>query len=257
VVQSARTRPAEDQDDPRRWRGPSALIDLEDPKLRLRVRAITQLCNSEREKALAIYTFVKRMPISQRIRLRQSKPRDVLAAGRGDAPEKALLLVAMLRAAGLPARMRYICVRGEILRGIASSAREAFRPLVEVWLQGRWLQDDTYIFDAAYMAAARQKLKGRGWDWGYGIHVDGAMLWDGYGSAYVGGAPTAGNPMVVGDLGVYSDPLQFLASRSFTARRSRLARLLQWTVLAPLMERAFRAWRQDSGAAALRSRSPS
>jgi hypothetical protein len=191
------------------------------------------------------------------MRLRPSKARDVLDVGHGDAPDKATLLVAMLRAARLPARIRYICMRGEILRGITSKARQRFRPLLEVWLDGRWLQTDTYIFDAVYMAAARQRLKDQGWDWGYGIHVAGAMLWDGREHAFVSGPPHPGNPMVIEDLGVFSDPSQFLSSRRFSGTRARLARLLQWSFVAPAMDRAFRNLRDEGGTAALRARTRS
>ena len=52
---SARMPLADGEDDPQLWLRPSALLDLEDPKLRLRVHALTQLCKNEREKALAIY----------------------------------------------------------------------------------------------------------------------------------------------------------------------------------------------------------
>ena len=41
------------------------LLDLEDTRLRLRARALTQLCQTEREKALAIYGFVKRIPFAK------------------------------------------------------------------------------------------------------------------------------------------------------------------------------------------------
>ena len=61
---------------------------------------------------------------------------------------------AMLRLAGLPARVRWVTLAGDILRGIPGSMREVDRPLVEVWLQDQWLRTDTFIYDAACMAAA-------------------------------------------------------------------------------------------------------
>ncbi len=254
VAQHARPHVAVEQDEPRLWLAPSPLIDLEDPKLRLRVHALTQLCKSEREKALAIYGFVKRLPMAKRFRLNPNSARGVLDAGRGDAPDKATLLVAMLRIAGIPARIRYLAVRGEILRGITSVVRQAVRPVVEVWLHDGWVQNDTYIFDAAYMAAARQRLKERGLEWGYGIHVAGEMMWDGYQHSYVTGRAPDQDPMALGDLGVFDDPSQFIAARSSRGRHMRIARVLQWSLLAPRMERAIRELRDDPGDAALRPR---
>ena len=95
--------------------------------------------------------------------------------------------------------------------------------MVEVWLHGRWLRTDTFIFDPACMAAARQRLRDLGWEWGYGIHVNGHMLWDGYEDAFLGGVPTECDLMVVRDLGVFHDPGQFIASRAFRRHVTRRA----------------------------------
>lgn len=234
-----------DDDQPGHWLAATSLLDLEHPKLRLRVRALTQLSKGEREKALAVYGFVKRMPLARRIKLRHRPAHAVIQAGRGDSSEKATLLVAMLRAAGIPARMRYLEFRGEILRGLTSRVRQPVRPLLEMWLHGRWLRTDTFIFDAAYMAAARQRLKEQGWEWGYGINVGGAMLWDGWDNAFVGGRPIQDDPMVVADLGAYHDPQDFSGSRAFREHRPPLARMLQWNVLSPLMQRGIRRLRDE------------
>jgi transglutaminase-like putative cysteine protease len=233
-----------DEDQPRHWLGGSRLLDLEDPRLRLRVRALTQLFTDERGKALALYGFVKRLPLARRFRLRLSTARQVIDAGRGDANDKATLLVAMLRASGIPARIRYLQIDGEILRGLTAKVSKPIRPVVEAWLHGRWLRTDTYIFDAAYMAAARQRLKDDGWERGYGIHVGGAMVWDGYDSAYVGGMPTTEDPMVLGDLGVYHDPQDFVASPAYLQRHRPLVRLLHWNLLVPSMQRGIRRLRE-------------
>ena len=98
------TRAPHAQDDPGLWLASTGLLDLGDPLLRLKAHSLTQLCKSEREKALAIYGFVKRLTLSKRIKLRHRTARQVLDAGQGDADDKATLLVALLRAAGIPAR---------------------------------------------------------------------------------------------------------------------------------------------------------
>lgn len=238
--------PPADQDDPRRWLASSRVLDLEDPKLRLRARSLTQLCKTDREKALAVYAFVKRIPFAKPIKLRLHTAREVVEAGRGDAPDKATLFVALLRIAGVPARIRYIALRGEILRGLTTGMSQAARPVVEAWVQGRWARTDTYIFDAPYMAAARQRLKDQRWEWGYGIHVAGHTLWDGAHDAFVGGMPTEADPMVVEDMGVYHDPQEFVASKAYRDNHPRLARALHWNVLSPMMVRAIRELREDT-----------
>lgn len=243
MPQSAPPAPDLGVDDPQLWLGPSRLIDLEDPKLRLRVHSLTQLCNNDREKAIAIYGFVKRLPLARRFQARPQTAREVFDFGSGDAPEKATLLVAMLRIARLPARMRYVMLSGEILRGIAAGMTQAARPIVEICLNERWLRTDTYIFDPACMAAARQRLRDRGWEWGYGIHVNGHMLWNGREDAFLGGVPSECDLMVVGQLGVYHDPAQYQRSRP-TRRHSRL-RALYWNMVAPFVDGAYRSLRNE------------
>jgi len=237
--------PPADVDAPSHWLGTTPLLDLEDPKLRLRGRALTQLCKNDREKALAIYGFVKRLPFAKPFKLRLHTAREVIDAGRGDAPDKAVLIVALLRLVGIPARLRYIELRGDILRGLTTNIVSAARPMLEAWLNGRWVGTDTYIFDAVYMAAARQRLKDNDWEWGYGIHREGHSLWDGAAPAYLGGTPTAEDPMVLADLGVYHDPLLFISSDAYKNNHPRVGRAVQWNMLAPLMDRVVRDLRDD------------
>lgn len=236
---------AADADEPQRWLVATPLIDLEDPKLRLRVRALTQLCRNEREKALALYGFVKRLRFTPRPGLRPWTAREVFDAGCGGANEKATLLVAMLRIAGIPSRIRYVVTSGEIHRGIPAWLREADRPLVETWLQGRWLRTDTYIFDGDSMAAARQRLRERGWEWGHGIHVGGAAGWNGMESAYLGGVPIECDLMVLRELGLVRDELDYRA-RSRPGLHLRVLRLLHWGLLVPAASRAWRRLRHHA-----------
>ena len=236
--------PHEGIDDPERWLGSSPLLDLEDPKLRLRVRSLVQLCKNDREKALAVYGYVKRLPLTRRLKLRALTAREVHDAGRGDSPDKATLLVAMLRIARVPARLRMVAISGEILRGVAPGLKEAYRPVLEVFLQGRWLRTDTYIYDAACMAAARQRLKDLGWEWGYGIHVNGNMVWDGHEDAFVGGVPTECDLMVTADLGLFNDAGHFHASRSYRGQFT-LWQSLRWILIAPLVDWGLRNLRNE------------
>lgn len=239
-------------DDPGRWLASSPILDLEDPRLRVRAHAITQLCKTEREKAMAIYGFVKRLPFAKPIKTRLHTAREVFDAGKGDAPDKATLLLALLRLVGLPARIRYVELNGEILRGLTSNVASAARPVAEIWLASRWVSTDTYIFDAGYMAAARQRLKDQDWEWGYGIHRNGHAIWNGFDNAFVGGFPTDQDPMVVADLGIFGDPLEFVTSETYRRNHPRLTRALHWNLLAPMMDRAVRDLREEGapGAAA-------
>jgi hypothetical protein len=237
--------PPADADDPRLWLGPTPLLDLEDPRLRVRAHSLTQLCKTEREKVLALYAFVKRLPFTKPLKLQHRSARQVLDAGRGDSPDKATLLVALMRSAGIPARMHWYELNGEVMRGLVPSLASGGRPAVEVFTQGRWVGTDTYIFDASYMAAARQRLRDLGWTWGYGIHRDGAAIWNGLEGAWVGGSMPSDDPMVLDDHGCFHDVQAFVDSQAYRKRHRQLTRSLQWNMMAPLMERAIRELRAD------------
>ncbi|WP_298924158.1 transglutaminase family protein [uncultured Ramlibacter sp.] len=232
-------------DAPERWLSASALLDLEDSRLRLRSHALTQLCTSERDKALAIYNFVKRILYGRPFKLRLRTARQVFDASQADAPDKATLLVALMRSAGIPARLRYIELRGEILRGLTSTMSNISRPLAEIWLGDRWVSVDTYIVDAAYMAAARQRLKDRDWEWGYGIHRNGQSVWNGMDDAFLGGKSTAEDPMVVRDLGVFHDPQHFVESAIYSQMHPRFSRAVHLNILVPTVGLAIRDLRAE------------
>lgn len=230
---------------PRHWLGSTPLLDLDDPRLRLKARALTQLCKNEREKALAVYGFVKRLPFAKPMKLRLRTAREVLDAGCGDADDKATLFMALLRAAGIPARLRYVELRGEMLRGLVDSMASANRPVAEIWL-GRWVRTDTYIFDAAFMAAARQRLKDHGWPCGYGITLAGHAIWTANDDAFLGGVPTEGDERVKRELSVVSDPRQLVASRAWRRSYRALTRGLRWNFVGPAMRRVIRELRQEA-----------
>lgn len=171
------------------WLSSTPLMDLEDPALRLRVQSLTQLKTTRRAKVLAVYAYVKRLKLGMRVMRRHRTATEVLRAGGGDAAEKATLFVAMLRLLGVPARVRFVSLRAGMLW-------RPERPLVEAWTGERWAATDTYILDPNHMAAARQRLRDKGLDYRHGIHVRGAITWDGLGDAYVSGHAPEHDPMV-------------------------------------------------------------
>jgi hypothetical protein len=237
-------------DRPQDWLGTTPLLDIDDPKLRLKARSLVQLSRTERDKALAIYRFVKRLPYTKRIKLAYPTARGVLNARGGDGDDKVTLLIALMRSAGIPARVRYMEMRGEMLRGLIPGNTPAARPLAEFWLGGRWVRTDTYIFDAEYVSAARERLKANGWRCGWGIHIDAQLLWDGKNDAFLGGVPAELDPMFTRVLCVVSDPLELvqISLRGKGLRYSRPLRALHWNALAPAMSSAISELRASAGA---------
>lgn len=242
---------AEVSEDPSDWMDSTQLIDLHDTKLRLKAKSLTQLSRTDREKALAIYTAVKRITFAKPVKLRLRTAHEVLRAKRADAEDKATLFVGLLRAAGLAARLRYIELHGDILRGLTTAIASAGRPVVQVWLDDRWRSTDTYIFDAHYMAAARARLRALKWDWGYGLHRTGDALWDGMEDAYLTGDDHMAADISMGVLGWFHDPYDFLVSPVCRERFPRVSRAVQWNVLAPGMNRAVTHLRRSGPGSSL------
>ncbi|MBI5276675.1 MAG: transglutaminase domain-containing protein [Burkholderiales bacterium] len=232
-------------EDPTSWLGSTALLDLDDPKLRLKAQSLTQLCQTPRDKALAIYAFVKRLCLAKPYKMRYRTAREVMEAGEGDADCKATLLVGLMRAAGIPARLRYVELRGEMLQGLVNNIPRAGRPLAEVWL-GRWVRTDTYIFDAGYMSAARQRLQEQGDEWGYGIHVRGHAVWNGSDDAFLGNFPTEEDPMVLRAMPPVSDPDELSREPAWRTDYRLVTRHLHWNVVAPGMRKAIRELREEA-----------
>ncbi|MBK0394042.1 transglutaminase-like domain-containing protein [Ramlibacter algicola] len=226
-------------DAPQAWLRSTSLLDLDDPRLRLRARSLTQLGKNDRERALAVYAFVKRMPFAKPLKLHTRTAREVLDAGCGDSPDKGTLIVALLRLAGIPARLHWYEMKGDILRGLVTRLESGSRPFVEAWIGERWVMTDTYIFDAAYMAAARQRLREYGWSHGFGIHRDGHAIWNGLDGAYVNSLPPASDPMVLADHGCTHDPAQRIHSDAYRSQHHRVVRSMHWNLLAPGMQRAI------------------
>jgi len=238
--------PPEEADQPGHWLGSTGLMDLGDPRLRMRAASLVQLCHNDREKALAVYAFVKRLTYLRPFKMGPRTAREVLDAGAGDGPDKATLMIALLRLAGVPARLRIVVMRGEIMRGLVDNLKVISRPFVEAWIDGQWLHTDTYIFDAAYMASARQALKEHNATWGYGVHVEGPMLWTALESTLMSPLPLESDPMVVEDMGCFHDANHYMASEGFRARHAVFTRFLRWNLMVPRMRRAvdrIRKWK--------------
>lgn len=225
-------------DDPSDWKDSTQLVDLHDTKLRLRAQSLTQLCRTDREKVLAIYGAVKPITFAKPVKMRLRTAHECLRLKHADAEDKATLFIGLLRAAGFAARLCYIELHGDILRGLTAAIASAGRPVVQVWLDNGWRSTDTYIFDAHYVAAARAKMRAVKWDWGYGVHRRGHALWDGREDAYLTGDDQVAGDISMGVLGWFHDPHDFLVSPVCRERFPRVSRAVRWNVLAPGMNRA-------------------
>lgn len=109
----------------------------------------------------------------------------VLRAGVGYCLTKSTLLVALLRALGIPARQHFVDISVEILHGIMTPRTPLIdHCYVEVLLDEGWVRVDSFIVDMPLAEAARARLRREGRMVGYGVHIDGVSVWDGRRDAF-------------------------------------------------------------------------
>jgi hypothetical protein len=130
-----------------RYRAPSPFVESDDPAIVARARAIVASASTARQKVRRVLDWVA-ANVEREPSLTIPSARDVLRARRGDCNEHAVLVAALLRAAGVPAR---------IVAGIAY-ADDGFyyHAWNEVWLDG-WISADA-VFEQMPVDATHVKL---------------------------------------------------------------------------------------------------
>ena len=127
---------------------PTAVIDWDTEAVKQKAQELTRGLNTDREKAIALYYFVrdkiKHNPFAEGLRPEDYKASVTLERGYGSCQHKAILLVALARAVGIPGRLGYVDIRDHLLS-------PKFRALVngdnliiqhgyaELYLDGRWV----------------------------------------------------------------------------------------------------------------------
>jgi transglutaminase-like putative cysteine protease len=130
-----------------RYRGPSPFVESDDPGIVARARAITGPAATPRDKVRRVLDWVA-AHVEREPSLTIPSARDVLRTRRGDCNEHAVLVAALVRAAGVPAR---------VVAGIAYAGDGFYyHAWNEVWLDG-WVSVDA-VFDQMPVDATHVKL---------------------------------------------------------------------------------------------------
>jgi hypothetical protein len=147
--------------------------------------------DTPRQQAIALHDFVR-----EQIKFGFNKyfdatpPEYLLAYGYGHCNSKSRLMTTLLRAIGLPAYQHFVVIPKEILRGAIPPSRYWMIPaqvshsFVEVQLEQRWLELDSYVIDTPYLQGAQMRLLREGSSLGYGVRTDSTNLWDGQSNAF-------------------------------------------------------------------------
>ena len=133
------------------------MLDYSSANIREIVGACGWASMPEVERVKAIYGFVKdaiAFGYNSRDELKASR---VLRDGFGQCNTKATLLMALLRASGVPCRIHGYTIDKRLQKGAMTGF--VFHSVVEAYVGGRWYALEGVILDAKYLAAVQRKFR--------------------------------------------------------------------------------------------------
>jgi transglutaminase-like putative cysteine protease len=241
----------EAEDEAERWLVNTPLLQFDHPKIRLLAVRLTALQPTARLKALAVVRYISALPFGAIADSTGTSAMAVLKAGMGDCHTKSTLLVALLRAIDIPARIRFVSLRPDFLRGIIDTGETPIEHgCAEVMLAGKWLGLDSYVVDTTLAVAAKSRLRQEGRKLGYGMHVDGSTSWNGSTPSFGQFSATDTHSLPLRDWGVFDDPYQFYSSTPFVKSRLNWSSRVKWLVGARVVNRKVKELRLTPAGAA-------
>lgn len=149
------------------------------------------------------------------------KASETIRLGYGQCNTKATLLLALCKAAGIPARIHFSLITKDIQKGFFSGLaywlmpKEISHSWIEVEIEGRWRRIDTFINDKKLFDAAMAKIKRLGWSVGYSVALE-----DGEASADLDLDHAVFQQMaaVTADHGTWDDPSTYYESDNYRNR---------------------------------------
>ncbi len=203
---------------------PSRVIDADHPEI---VRLAASLkAASPRETAIAIHDHVRdAVAFGWDGAFYAQRASEVLEGGVGYCMTKTTLFVALLRAAGIPARPHFVDLDAAVLGGLIDTGTPYVdHAYTEVHLGGAWVATDSYIADAPLAARAKARLSAEGRVLGYGVHADGLSAWDGQRPSFIQFVRSGARPIAATrDYGLHDDVMALYAARGPRWNRRSLA----------------------------------
>lgn len=200
-----------------RYLEPTPILDFQDPTIERLVatRGFREL--PERARIGAIYAFV-RDEIAFGYNADDDLPASrVLADGYGQCNTKSSLLMALLRASGIPCRFHGATVKKALQKGVVSGVFYAIAPksilhgYAEVLFEGRFVPLEGVILDGSYLDGLRARFpEERGAFLGYGAGTDNLAAPD---NAWRGEPTYVQRTGIDADFGTYDAPDAFYAER--------------------------------------------
>ncbi|MFT4630585.1 MAG: transglutaminase-like putative cysteine protease [Arenicella sp.] len=127
---------------------PSDCINSDDPRIIKQTQTLVEGLNTDTERAIALYYFVRDSfyynPYTASIEIETLRATHVLATGEGWCVSKAVLLAALCRAAGIPAKLGFADVVNHLstekLRQTMSTDVFYFHGYCSIYLNEKWVK---------------------------------------------------------------------------------------------------------------------
>jgi Transglutaminase-like superfamily len=202
-------------------------IDTGHPAIISAAEHATAGAHTDIERAVRLHDLVRDIPFGWAPAFDEQTASEALACGIGFCNTKATLFVALLRAAGIPARIHFVSISRRTLRGLITPPQAYVdHSYTEVLLDGRWVATDSYNVDAPVHRTAIARLRAENAQLGYGVHINGTCEWNGRSDRFSqflddGSVPDLSDA----DFGIHADIGAFYASGVGRNRPNAVARL--------------------------------
>jgi transglutaminase-like putative cysteine protease len=159
----------------------TVMIESNHPTIIALAKQITRDAGGERMAAIQIHDWVRdQIPFGIPPAFYETTATESLDVKTGYCNTKVTLFNALLRASGIPTRMRVMDLSAQVLDALFSPGTPYVdHALTEVFLEGKWIRVDSYVVDKPLADAARKRLRQSVQKAGFGIHLAGSSEWDG------------------------------------------------------------------------------
>jgi hypothetical protein len=154
----------------------------------------------------------------------------------GACNNKGILLFALCKASDIPVRMHFSIIKKEIQRGLFKGLAYKILPnglshgWVEVLVDNKWRNIDSYINDQTYYLAAKKELKNRNWDTGFSVACS---TGESSSDFNIDEEKFVQMDAVLEDQGVYDDPSDYLYSDKYANKVNFLKYFMLKNVIFP------------------------
>lgn len=139
---------------------------------------------SEQERCVAIHDFVRdEIAFGFSVSFEAVSPEQTLERRLGHCNAQADLFRALLAAVGIPARLRFVSIRKEVLRGavppliFACLPGRLFHGITQVKIDNVWRNTDSYLFPPVTFTRQKRRLAQTGRSRGFGLTAGARCDW--------------------------------------------------------------------------------